>query len=169
MQTLVHLYTLIHLPSAPNTTRPALHSQTETRGRIIAKGQSVVSKKPCPWRPEQAVQGEHTAAEAGLVCGVWGGPGPSVVSPPPDPRSLLRGMCLVPLLSHCSLPCAGRWGSAGAVLWQHREPRPLTVSVLCLKEGRGCSGRAGGDWRRAGGSPRPSGISEGPNLWLWHF
>ncbi|XP_024904728.1 trafficking kinesin-binding protein 1 isoform X2 [Pteropus alecto] len=43
----------------PETSGPPSTVRLRRRGRIIAEGQSVVSKKPCPWRPEQAVRAHH--------------------------------------------------------------------------------------------------------------
>ena len=108
-------------------------------------------------------ESEHTAPKAGhrRVVGAGNFSGePSPRAPTPAKKNVFCASFFEKLLS-CTRDSRNE---PVAALWR------LTASVLCPKEGRCCSGLAGGDGaQRAGGSRHPSGILEGPNLWLWHF
>lgn len=103
------------------------------------------------------------ASKAGL--GMWRGLGTSAVCLHPDKKNGFWASFFEKLPS----PVRRAVGISPELLCgSTRRLGRLTVSVLCPKEGRCCSSRAGGDERRAGGSRHPRGIVGGPNLWLWH-
>lgn len=123
-------------------------------------------QEACSWKPQSELceVWEHSIPKTELQ--VWGAGDLRSEPSAPAPISWERNMFLGP---HWELafPC-GR-GSAIFLWCSWRLRQPLTLSVV--SQGREVLQRPGSQWwpRRAGGPGRPSGISEGTNLWLQHF